>query len=140
MDVDTTVATALKFNSDVDGEKSTTYYMLNYSCDSDVRTMKDYTSNAQLTVVRIGENEEITEIIIANGSKVTNCSGNILLDCGKVVESFAYHLKGTALEITTTENSAEGVTMCINTAVSKLSVNGHDVSFSQNESVLTIGS
>ncbi len=138
LDVPTSQTTALKFNSNVDGESATTYYMLDYTNDGAVKTMEQYQTDGQLTVVRINDSGAVKEVILNNGNKVTRTDGTVLVDLGKKVEAFSYEVVGNTIELTTNEENVENMKIYTENAVDAVMVNGTSVAFQQENGQLTL--
>lgn len=124
-------ASALKFDSVVQGEKNTTYYLLDYEDDPAVsRTFADYQSNGRMALVRQNPNDGICEVVLVNGSRLTHNDGRILLSSPVVLQDITYQITTDNLQIIMSEpEKTEGLRIDTPQDIAVVTVNGQHVAF-----------
>jgi len=137
--VPTQQATALKFDSTVDGEKATTYYLLDYAYDGSGRTMEQYRTNAKLTVVRTDEKGAVKEFVLNQGSKITGANGTVLVDTGEPIEDLSMEVVGGIVQLSSSKESLENVKINVSGTVRAVMVNGTSIAFQKDGDTVTVG-
>ena len=90
----------MKITVTIDDEVNYIYYMLDYGhTTGGVHTFADYTSDAELALVRTSEDGEILETILYNGSYIKTTDDETLLSAGGQVESLSCTIEGSSAEI-----------------------------------------
>lgn len=138
--VPATEATAMKFVSNAGDGETITYYMLDYAyAASDGRTFGNYTSDGLLTVVTEDSTGSINQILLNNGSKVTDSQGNTVIDFGQTVTDMAVEAHGSTLQLVTSDESFDitKVTADLGTAFAAVTVNGEYKDFTADGTVLS---
>lgn len=99
-DVDNADATAMKITYTLEDETDTIYYLLDYNhTTGDVHTFGNYTTDAELAVIRENEEGEIVESIFYNGSYVKTTDNETVLSAGSAVESLSFVIDGDSVEM-----------------------------------------
>lgn len=130
--VDTSVATAMKFRSEVQKEVSNVYYLLDYQHDANnTRTFDKYATNGKLSLVREDKDGKIKELILNDGSKITTAAGKLVLDTDKAAADIGLELVGATLNIKTADEKLDLNKVRINLGqdVDTVTVNGKTIDF-----------
>lgn len=137
--VATTVATALKINTDKNGAKETIYYVLNYA-DEMQRTFDKYAADGQMAVIRESKNGNIKEIILNNGNMVTTKDGMVLIDTGENVKDISAELVNGNLRIESSDENLDPSKIKINFSqkINEVYVNGKCKKFYVEGNIVTL--
>lgn len=129
--VSPSAATAIKFNTDVTGEKNTTYYLLDYEHNpANLRAFDKYKTNAQMTLIREDNLNNIKEIILKNGSEVVALNGIKLVSSSESLKDFVCEIKGDQLNIEMSETDKAGkVKIYTEAALKSVALNGTTVAY-----------
>lgn len=139
LDVPTTSATALKINTDKNGVVETTYYVLNYT-DETQRTFDKYAADGQMAVIRESKAGNITEIVLNNGNMVTTKDGIVLLDTDENVKDISAELVNGTLRIESSDENIDLSKIRINFLqnINEVYVNGKYKKFYLDGNTVTI--
>ena len=74
-------ATAIKFDTTIDGEKNKFYYLLDYNHKTgEKNTFEKYRTDGKLALVREGQNGKIQDIVLNEGQKLETAEGDLVLE------------------------------------------------------------
>lgn len=132
--VPTSEATAMKFESTVQGEKNTTYYLLDYEDNASKYRMFDkYNTNARLSVVREDKFGNIVEALLTNGKEIKTKSGEPIITSDENLADFSFEIVAERMDIYTSETEKiENIKVYTNKNITSVALNGQTVAFVKN--------
>ena len=133
-------ATAVKFDTTIDGERNRFYYLLDYSHKPGrIRTFDQYRTDGKLALVRESQNGKVQEAVLNTGSKIQTADGGLLLEAPKSVSDLSFRQIGGRLYIETTGTAFElkGLKVKLDN-VKTVYVNDQAVAFSQTDGGATV--
>lgn len=138
--VPTSEATAMKFDTVVQGEENTTYYLLDYEDDTSVyRTFDKYKTNARLSLVREDKFGDIIEVILANGNELKNKSGESIVSSDENLDDFSFEIVSERMNIESSETEKiEGIKIYTDAKITSVAVNGQTVEFTKKDNKITL--
>ncbi len=138
-DIENHDATAMKITVTIDDEVNYIYYMLDYGhTTGGVHAFADYTSDAEMALVRTSEDGEILETILYNGSYIKTTSDETLLSAGAQVEALSSTIVGSSAEIYTSNDvNIENVSIKTGNSIQTVLYNGKTVEFEITDGMLT---
>ncbi len=137
--VDSNVATALHFTSNINNVTTDTYYYLSYEEDpSASRTFGDYQTSGQLAVVTENSNGAPQSAILKNASYLKQADGTPVIELGEPVTDLSVEWSGKNLKLTT-EDTLDFDNLKIKTYenVVSLQINGEEKAFQVVDGYLT---
>lgn len=133
-------ATALRFDTVIEGKEETVQYMLDYEpMEKRERNFGDYQTTAKLALVR-SSGESIKEVILNQSSGINTSDGKVIVDLGSVYSDFSFEITGDTLNITTAEENidASKMKLCVTDSIKNVTLNGDGIAFVQKDGNVTL--
>lgn len=140
MGTSTAEATALRFDSVIDGTKENVQYMLDYAFDQkEERSFGGYQTTAKLALVR-SAGGNIKEVILNQSAGISGADGSMLVDLGGVYSDFSYEIAGDTLKVETSDDNAdaEKIKLMVENEIKNVTLNGNDIAFHREDGVITL--
>lgn len=96
-------ATAIKFDTTIDGEKNKFYYLLDYNHKAgEKNTFEKYRTDGKLALVREGQNGKIQDIVLNEGQKIETAEGELVLETKESLADLSLRQIGARVYFDTT--------------------------------------